>query len=168
MPSEPQGEAADHGEARFGFSRALRLKRGWEFDLVFRTGRRAHGELVRLFFVERPGEATQVGVTVGRKVGKAVFRVRGRRWMRESFRRLLPWVRPGFWVVASLRERGLAVGARPVYREMARLFRQAGLLREDWPGEDWDVDRGESRSARPDGHGGGAVLPEMDLLASGG
>ena len=48
MPSEPQGEAADHGEARFGFSRALRLKRGWEFDLVFRTGRRAHGELVRL------------------------------------------------------------------------------------------------------------------------
>ena len=71
MPGAPQGEAVDRGEPRFGFSRDLRLKRGWEFDLVFRTGRRAHGELVRLFFVERPDEPTRVGVTVGRKVGKA-------------------------------------------------------------------------------------------------
>ena len=168
MPGAPQGEAVNRGEPRFGFSRDLRLKRGWEFDLVFRTGRRAHGELVRLFFVERPDEPTRVGVTVGRKVGKAVFRVRGRRWMRESFRRLLPWVRPGVWLVASLRERGLSTGGRQVYREMARLLRQAGLLLPQWPGENWDVDREEAQSARPAASGGGEALPEISLPSSGG
>ena len=57
----------------FGFSSAVRLRRGWQFDLVFRTGRRETGELVRLFFVERPDEPTRVGVTVGRKVGKGFY-----------------------------------------------------------------------------------------------
>ena len=80
----------------FGFSSAVRLRRGWQFDLVFRTGRRETGELVRLFFVERPSDPTMVGVTVGKKMAMAAKRTRGRRMLRESFRRLLPWLETVF------------------------------------------------------------------------
>ena len=79
-----------------------------------------------------------------------------------------------FWYVglvpdlASLRERGLSTGGRQVYREMARLLRQAGLLLPQWPGENWDVDREEAQSARPAASGGGEALPEISLPSSGG
>lgn len=125
----------------FGLASDARLKRGWQFDLVFRTGRRETGELVRLFFVRQPDAATQVGVTVGRKIAKAVKRTRGRRILRESFRRLLPWMKEGIWIVASLRESGLDASGQEIYRDMARAMQRRGLMKSDWPGLDWEVDK---------------------------
>ena len=124
----------------FGFSSAVRLKRGWQFDIVFRTGRRETGELVRLFFVERPSDPTLVGVTVGKKIAKAVKRTRGRRVLRESFRRLLPWMKDGVWIVSSLRENGLSASARDIYLDIARSLKRRNLMKDDWPGIDWEVD----------------------------
>ncbi|MEG1641974.1 MAG: ribonuclease P protein component [Synergistaceae bacterium] len=125
---------------KFGFSSAVRLKRGWQFDIVFRTGRRETGELVRLFFVAQSSEPTQVGVTVGKKIAKANRRTRGRRMLREAFRKLLPWMKEGIWIVASLREKALLLSAEEVYFDVARSLKRRGLMRDDWPGPDWDVD----------------------------
>lgn len=124
----------------FGFSSAVRLRHGWQFDLVFRTGRRETSGLVRLFFLERQPEPSLVGVTVGKKIAKASKRTRGRRMMREAFRRLLPWMNDGVWVVASLRENALGASARDVYLDMARALRRRGLMKEGWPGPDWEAD----------------------------
>ncbi|MGD9666736.1 MAG: ribonuclease P protein component [Synergistaceae bacterium] len=125
----------------FGFSSAVRLKHGWQFDLVFRTGRREKGELVRLLFVERPGDPLLIGVTVGRKTANASRRTRGRRMMREAFRRLLPWIKDGVWIIASLREKALERSSRDVYMDIARSLKRRGLMKQDWPGFDWDADK---------------------------
>ncbi|EHM10219.1 ribonuclease P protein component [Thermanaerovibrio velox DSM 12556] len=127
----------------FSFPREIRLKSGWEFDFVFRTGRRSCGELVRLFFVDSPDETLKVGVTVGKRVAKAARRVRGRRCAREALRRLLPWTKKGVWLAVSLRERALSVTARDIYWEMALLMEKNGLLTDQWPGENWEVDQGD-------------------------
>lgn len=113
-----------------GFSSDVRLKKGWQFDLVFRTGRREKGALVRLFFVRAEGERTQVGVAVGRKVANAVGRSRGKRVLRESLRRLLPHVKDGYRMVVSLRETGLGVNAKVIHRDLSRLFARCDLLRQ--------------------------------------
>jgi len=125
----------------FGFSSAVRLKHGWQFDLVFRTGRREKGELVRLLFVERPGDPPLIGVTVGRKTANASRRTRGRRMMREAFRRLLPWIKDGVWIIASLREKALERSSRDVYMDIACSLKRRGLMKHDWPGFDWDADK---------------------------
>lgn len=108
---------------------------------MFRTGRRETGDLVRLFFIESPDSSTLVGVTVGRKIAKASRRVRGRRILRESFRRLLPWIRDGVWIVGSLRENALGLSAKEIYFDMARSMKRRGLLKPEFPGADWDADR---------------------------
>lgn len=110
---------------------------------MFRTGRRSCGELVRLFFVDSPDETLKVGVTVGKRVAKAARRVRGRRCAREALRRLLPWTKKGVWLAVSLRERALSVTARDIYWEMALLMEKNGLLTDQWPGENWEVDQGD-------------------------
>ncbi|MCE5201321.1 MAG: ribonuclease P protein component [Synergistaceae bacterium] len=125
----------------FGFAAAVRLRSRWQFDLVFRTGRRETGELVRLFFVERPSGPTLVGVTVGKKIAIAAKRTRGRRIMRESFRRLLPWINDGVWIVGSLRENALGLSACDVYLDIGRSLKRRGLLSPEWPGFCWEIDR---------------------------
>ena len=114
-----------------GFPSDVRLKKGWQFDLVFRTGRREKGALVRLFFVKAEGVHTQVGVAVGRKVANSVGRSRGKRVLRESLRRLLPHVKDGYQMVVSLRETGLGVNAKLIYRDLSRLFVRCDLIKQD-------------------------------------
>ncbi len=125
----------------FGFSSEKRLKSGWQFDLVFRTGRRETGGLVRLLFLVKRDGPAQIGVTVGKKMATAPQRTRGRRIMREAMRRLYPWIKDGVWVVASLRENALNAGADEVYADLAASLKRRGLLEPNWPGANWSVDR---------------------------
>lgn len=60
--------------------------------------------------------------------------------LRESFRRLLPWIKDGIWIVGSLRENALGLSAREVYFDMARSLKRRGLLKPDFPGADWQTD----------------------------
>ena len=94
---------------------------------------------MRIYYLYRDGGA-KIGVAAGKRIGNAVKRVRGRRMAREALRRLLPWIREGVWIVASVKERALCGDAVSIYYETARLLERAGLLSGDWNGADWRVD----------------------------
>ena len=81
-----------------------------------------------------------IGVAVGKKMANAPQRSRGRRILRESFRRLLSWIKDGVWMVGSLREKALSASAKDVYIDIATILKKRDLMKEDWPGMDWDVD----------------------------
>jgi len=117
----------------FKFPANFRLKKGWEFDLVFRTSRRVKGELVRLLFVETGEGPPRLGAAVGKRQGTSAVRSRGRRVLREAFRHCRPWIRNGIWIVAMLRTSGLKAKTDEIYEEMARLLDRQGLLKEGIP-----------------------------------
>ena len=124
----------------FGFPAEKRLKKGWQFDLVFRTGRRETGALVRLLFLTDMGGTPKAGVAVGKKIACAAERSRGRRIMREALRRLMPWIKDGVWVVASLKESALDAPSCDIYRDMAMLLKRGRLMTRGWGGVRWDID----------------------------
>ncbi|MBR1673004.1 MAG: ribonuclease P protein component [Fretibacterium sp.] len=120
----------------------LTLKKGWEFDVVFRTGLRVQGELVRLLLLKDTGRGLRVGYAVGRRQGKAHVRSRGRRVLREAFRRLAPWIAGDVTFVLSLKDKGLEAKATEVCRDLAAVLRRKGLLAvssRPWEGVGWNV-----------------------------
>lgn len=121
----------------FQYPASLRLKQGWEYDTLFRTGSRFKGRLVRLLFVESPDGTTRYGMAVGKRLAKSHLRNRGRRLLKESVRRLHPWVKDGVWIILSLNEQGLAAKACDVYADLAALMSRKGFMKDDWPGPVW-------------------------------
>lgn len=116
----------------------LTLKKGREFDLIFRTGLRVQGDLVRLLFLRGGGQGLRVGYVVGKRQGKPHIRNRGRRILREAFRRLAPWLMSDITLVVSLKDRALGASAVDVWRDMSNVLWRQGILRDGWDGVGWD------------------------------
>lgn len=93
---------------------------------------------MRLVFVRSPDGSTRIGLAVGKKQGKAHERNRGRRVLKEGIRRLIPWIREGVWLVLSLRTAGMKADGKSVYLDLGALLLHNGLLRDDWPGLNWE------------------------------
>ena len=110
----------------------MKLRKGWEFDLIFRTGIRANGELVRLLYLRDPqdSETVKFGLAVGKRQGKAHVRVRGRRILREAFRTLSDRLIPGLSLVLGLKAQGLGAKTQDITRDLEGLFRRKKLLRK--------------------------------------
>jgi ribonuclease P protein component len=68
-------------------AQAARLRRRAEFQRVYRDGIKVVGRFVVLFFVRGDESLCRLGITVSRRIGKAVVRNRARRRIRELVRR---------------------------------------------------------------------------------
>ena len=105
------------------------LRKGWEFDKIFRTGIRANGELVRLLYLRDDDGTIKFGCTVGKRQGKAHVRNRGKRILREAFRSLAGKIIPGVQIVLGLKDKGLTAKTQDIAHELEKLFRRRKLLR---------------------------------------
>jgi ribonuclease P protein component len=80
-------------------ARRRRLSRSGDFDRVYREGdSRANRFLVLHSFARRedePAQGARLGLSVGRKLGKAVTRNKVRRAVREAFWELSDRIQPG-------------------------------------------------------------------------
>ena len=110
--------------------KVLKLRKGWEFDLIFRTGIRANGNLVRLLYLkdDKDSDTIKFGCAVGKRQGKAHVRVRGRRILREAFRHLSGRIAPGISLVLGLKNEGLGAKSQDIQRDLERLFRRRKLF----------------------------------------
>ena len=107
--------------------------KAWEFDLVFRTDPRLkkniRGELVRLLLLKNNFNLkNHVGYAVGKKMGKAHIRVRGRRILREAFNEVKDLLKPDLIIILSLSSKGLNAKSHEILRELKFLLKKNNLL----------------------------------------
>ncbi|MBR6901685.1 MAG: ribonuclease P protein component [Synergistaceae bacterium] len=110
-------------------SDVVRLKKGWEFDLIFRTGIRINGDLVRLLYLKsEENNEIKFGCAVGKKLGRSHVRNRGKRILRAAFSQFSGKLIPGLQIILSLREKGLDAKTQDITMELEKLFRRKKLL----------------------------------------
>ncbi len=110
-------------------SRPHRLRSRQDFQQVYREGRSWAHPLLALHVRAVPG-GQRVGISVSRKVGKAVSRNRVRRRLREAVRLLLPGWRSGVDVILVARAAAAEAPYPALGAAVAELARRARLSRE--------------------------------------
>lgn len=91
---------------RFALPKICLVRKGWEFEQVYRQGKRLHGAGFSLIYHINDLGCNRLGISINKKIKGAVKRNRIKRIIRESFRlyrELYPHdadivfaVRPGF------------------------------------------------------------------------
>jgi len=70
-----------------GLPRSGRIQKRADFLLAYENGAKTHGRFVVVFVRGNDRDESRLGVTVTKKLGKAVARNRAKRWVREVYRR---------------------------------------------------------------------------------
>lgn len=86
------------------FRPQMRIRRGAEFALVLRKGRKRRNSLFTLHILRTEGGVTRLGIIASRSAGDAVRRNRAKRLLREAFRRMRPDLPDGLDMVAVAKE----------------------------------------------------------------
>lgn len=109
------------------FSSALKLNH--IFRRLYRTPALANGYLVLYAQKNRAG-GNRVGITVSKKLGKAVVRNRVRRRLREVYRLNEDRFLPGWDIVIVARSRCIGADFGKLTKAYLSLAEKAGILRE--------------------------------------
>jgi len=110
------------------FSSSLKLNH--IFRRLYHTNGYADGNMVLYARRNRTG-VNRVGITVGKKLGKAHIRNRIRRRFREVYRLNEEKFQPGWDIVVVARSRSVEAPFTKLTASYLSLAKKAGLLRED-------------------------------------
>lgn len=107
------------------FSSSLKLNH--IFRRLYRTSGQANSCLV-LYARKNRTHTNRVGITVSKKLGKAVVRNRVRRRIREAYRLNEERFQPGWDIVIVARSRAVDVGFQKLTQSLLSLADKAGIL----------------------------------------
>lgn len=104
-----------------------RLKKNWEFQLVYKKGRSYVGRYAVLYLKENGQEYTRFGFTVSKKIGNAVVRNSIKRKMREICRLNIDNFSSGYDLIFVARKKIKGIRYSLVEQEIVKLCSKAGI-----------------------------------------
>lgn len=111
------------------FSKPLKLNH--VFRRLYRSGDQAANRYLALYCRRNRTQENRVGITAGKKLGKAVVRNRLRRRLREIYRLHEGQFKPGYDLVVVARTAAVDTDYRKLEQAYLALAERLGILRED-------------------------------------
>lgn len=121
-----------HDDVRFFFRKEHRVRKRADFLFAYQHGRSFRRKGVHVFVCQRESSElpTRLGITVTRKVGRAVVRNRLKRLAREVFRLALPRLKSGYTIIVNMGSAARDMSFHEIQDELHSAWKQAGLFRE--------------------------------------
>jgi ribonuclease P protein component len=120
-------------KSRFFFRKENRVRKRRDFLDAYERGTSYRRRGVHVFICRRETRdlPTRLGITVTRKVGRAVVRNRLKRLAREAFRLVLPFLEPGYTIVVNFGPAAREMKFRDVQKQLYSVWKEAGILKDD-------------------------------------
>ena len=110
------------------FMKIPTLKKNKEFYRVYNRGKAYVSPVVVIYVFRRRYGVPKIGITTGKKIGKAVMRNRARRVIMAALRELYPRIDNRYDIVFVARGRTPFVKSTEVLRCMEKQLKKAGVL----------------------------------------
>ena len=107
----------------------ITLKKNNDFRRLYSRGRSYTSAVLVTYVGKNRLGCVRIGITVSKKIGKAVLRSRSRRIIREAYRMLSKEIGMGYDLVFVARGRTPYVKTDDILRAMKKELREAGVLR---------------------------------------
>lgn len=113
-----------------GIKKKYRIKKNDEFQKVFQNGRSTANRQFVIYVLDKPEQPYfRVGLSVSKKLGKAVVRNRIKRYIRQVFLETGEQIVPGKDYVIIARRPVSDMGYAEVKKSLIHVFRKAGIMK---------------------------------------
>ena len=106
----------------------VKIKENYEFRRAYKRGGALVSPYAVIYVFKTKGSRVRLGITVGKKIGKAVKRNRAKRVITAAFRQLLSNIKEGYDFVIVARTRILTVKSTVLQEKIEKLLGEADLL----------------------------------------
>ena len=106
------------------------IKENYLFKKAYTKGNKMTGKFLVVYGLKRK-KGIRYGVTVSKKIGKAVLRNRARRRIKECFRHILPYVKDGADIVFVARGAIFDATFAQLFEAMKTQLKEGDLLYEE-------------------------------------
>jgi len=119
-------------EARYGFQCRERLLKRRQFLGAYASGQKVHTSTLVVYVSENGCSCHRLGLTVSRKIGKAVTRNRIKRRLRELFRIRKNEIPGSLDIVINVKRAAARASFQVLGRDLERSLAQTGRGMEPW------------------------------------
>lgn len=108
--------------------REYRLRKKYMFNYCYKVGKVVHGKAILLYYTPSKNKNVKIGISVSKKVGKAVQRNRARRVIREAITPFLTTMKQNYNIIIVARESFLTFSFNEISRDLKNLLNKADLI----------------------------------------
>ena len=110
-------------------SEYITLKENRDFRRLYARGRSYASPILVVYVMKNRNKQVRIGITTGKKIGKAVLRNRARRIIRQACYEIADSVKPGYDLVFVARTKTPFVKSYDILRSMKKELKEAGVLK---------------------------------------
>lgn len=107
------------------------LNRNRDFNRMYSRGKSYVTSSLVVYVLRNRQKEVRIGITTSKKIGNAVQRNRARRLIRESCRKIISDVKPGYDIVLVARKRTVQVKCDVVLKALTKMLSEANILKKD-------------------------------------
>ena len=105
-----------------------KVKENREFRRAYNKAASYVSPFVVVYVMKNRNKGIRLGITTGKKIGKAVSRNRAKRLITAAFSENLPFLTGNYDIIVVARPRILTVKSTVVAESLFKLFKNAGLI----------------------------------------
>lgn len=107
------------------------LNKNRDFNRMYSRGKSYVTSSLVVYVLRNRQKEVRIGITTSKKIGNAVQRNRARRLIRESCRKIISDVKPGYDIVLVARKRTVQVKCDVVLKALTKMLSEANILKKD-------------------------------------